>query len=399
LCYNICLEQPMELIPSNLSDYTLESYLIKISTRSRIIYLIIILFVAGCISVLPFIYVDVSVQARGFIQSDIEKQKIITPFHGKISYSHIRNGVKVEKGDTLLIIDSETIRAQKAAFENRLAENESAISDLEKLNTIDNPEIILDDSFFRTDRYFIEYSNMLKLRNIEYQTYQRIKAEHDRNKVLYETKLIPDSEFEKSLFSFKSEEENLSRIITYHKTLWHSDLMQRRNDSNTLNAEIQHCEEELNNRILIAPVEGEIIQSMDIQKGTIVGQNQAVAEISPEGELIATCFINPGDIGLLNRSQRVRIMIDALHYNEWGLLDASITEISDDMIVDEASNAYFRIKCKPEKTTLSLKDGTMASLKKGMSINARIVITRRSLFNLLFDKIDKWLNPYYKAEV
>lgn len=388
----------MELIPSDLSDYTLESYLIKISTRSRIIYLIIILFVTGCISVLPFIYVDVSVQARGFIQSSIEKQKIITPFHGKISYSHIRNGVKVEKGDTLLIIDSETIKAQKKALEKRLAENESAISDLEKLNLIENPEIIFDHSFFRTDRYFIEYSNMLKLRNIEYQTYQRIKADHDRNTILYKTKLIPDSEFEKSLFSYKSEEENLSRIITYHKTLWHSDLMQRKNDSNNLHAEIQHCEEELNNRILIAPVGGEIIQSMDIQKGTIVGQNQAIAEISPEGELIATCFINPGDIGLLNTSHKVRIMIDALHYNEWGLLDASITEISDDMIVDEASNAYFRIKCKPEKTTLSLKDGTMANLKKGMSINARIVITRRSLFNLLFDKIDKWLNPYYKTE-
>ena len=388
----------MELIPSDLSDYTLESYLIKISTRSRIIYLLIILFVTGCISVLPFIYVDVSVQARGFIQSDIEKQKIITPFHGRISYSHIRNGVKVDKGDTLLIIDSETIKAQKKALKKRLAENESAVSDLEKLNLIENPEIIFDPSFFRTDRYFIEYSNMLKLRNIEYQTYQRIKAEHDRNIVLYEKKLIPDSEFEKSLFSFRSEEENLNRIITYHKTLWHSDLMQRRNDANNLHAEIQRCEEELNNRILIAPVGGEIIQSMDIQKGTIVGQNQLVAEISPEGELIATCFINPADIGLLNTSQKVKIMIDALHYNEWGLLDATITEISDDMIVDDASNAYFRIRCKPEKTSLSLKDGTMANLKKGMSINARIVISRRSLYNLLFDKIDKWLNPYYKRE-
>jgi len=174
--------------------------------------------------------------------------------------------------------------------------------------------------------------------------------------------------------------------------------MQRRNESNTLHAEIQHCEEELNNRILIAPVGGEIIQSIDIQEGTIVGQNQPVAEISPEGELIATCFINPGDIGLLNTSQKVRIMIDALHYNEWGLLDASITEISDDMIVDDASNAYFRIRCKPEQTTLRLKDGTMAKLKKGMSINARIVISKRSLYNLLFDKIDKWLNPYYKRE-
>jgi HlyD family secretion protein len=388
----------MELIPSNLSDYTLESYLIKISTRSKIIYLLIILFVVGCISVLPFIYVDVSVQTRGYIQSGIEKQKIITPFHGRISYSHIKNGVKVEKGDTLLIIDSETIKAQKMALKNRLLENESSVYDLEKLNLIENTDNIFDHSFFRTGRYFIEYSNMLKLHNIEYQTYQRLKAEHDRNIVLHDKKLIPDSEFEKSLFSYKSEEENLNRILTYHKTVWHSDLMQRKNDLNTLLAEIQHCEEELNNRILIAPVGGEIIQSIDIQEGTVVGQSQTIAEISPEGELIATCFINPGDIGLLNPNQKVRIMIDALHYNEWGLLEARITEISDDMIVDEASHAYFRIRCKPEKTTLRLKDGTRANLKKGMSINARIVVSRRSLFNLLFDKIDKWLNPYYKKE-
>ncbi len=385
----------MELIPSNLSEYTLESYLIRISTRSRIIYLIIILFVAASFSVLPFIYVDVSVRTRGYIQSDIEKQKIITPFHGRISYSNLRKGVRVDKGDTLLIIDSETIKAQKSALKKRLSENESSVYDLENLNLIENPENTYDPALFRTDRYFVEYSNMLKLRNIQYQSYQRIRAEHERNIVLHEKKLIPDSEFEKSLFSYKSEEENLNQVVTYHKTVWHSDLMQRRNDLNTLEAEIRHCEEELNNRILIAPVGGEIIQSMDLQEGTIVGQNQIVAEISPESDLIATCFVNPADIGLLNPDQKVRIMIDALHYNEWGLLDARITEISDDMIVDDASNAYFRIRCKPEKTSLRLKDGTRANLKKGMSINARIVISRRSLYNLLFDKIDKWLNPYY----
>jgi hypothetical protein len=150
---------------------------------------------------------------------------------------------------------------------------------------------------------------------------------------------------------------------------------------------------------MLAPVSGEIIQSADIQKGTVVGLNQLVAEISPEGELVATCFVNPGDIGLINTNQNVRIMVDALHYNEWGLLDATITEISDDMIVDDGSNAYFRIRCKPEKTFLSLKNGISADLKKGMSLNARIVVTRRSLFNLLFDKADKWLNPYIKTEV
>ena len=44
------------------------------------------------IAILPFIYVDVSVQARGYFQSDIEKQVVYTPFQGKIIYTSIRNG-------------------------------------------------------------------------------------------------------------------------------------------------------------------------------------------------------------------------------------------------------------------------------------------------------------------
>jgi multidrug efflux pump subunit AcrA (membrane-fusion protein) len=55
--------------------------------------------------ILPFIYVDVSVQARGYFQSELEKQILFTPFQGKITYSSIRNGDHVNKGDTLLIID------------------------------------------------------------------------------------------------------------------------------------------------------------------------------------------------------------------------------------------------------------------------------------------------------
>ena len=76
------------------------------------------------------------------------------------------------------------------------------------------------------------------------------------------------------------------------------------------------------------------------------------------------------------------------------MLEGSIIDISDDMIVENGSTAYFRIKCKPEQTFMSLKNGLKASVKKGMSLNARIVVIRRSLFNLLFDKADKWFNPY-----
>lgn len=388
----------MDLIPCKLIDYSLENYLGRISSKSRIIYWLIIILVVLVIAILPFIYVDVSVQAQGFFQSEIEKQLIHAPYQGKIAFVSIKRGNKVIKGDTLFIIDSETTRAMMNSIQDKIHNNNAAISDLEKLILIENPDIQLKPGDFYLDKYFAEYSNMVKLWLIQFQKYQKSKSEFKRNELLHNQDIIPDIEFENSLFIFRTEEENLNQILVYHKSIWQADLMKRENDAVTLLADLKHCTEELNNRVVLAPVSGEIIQSADIQEGTIVAQNQQVAEISPKGQLIATCFVKPDDIGLINVNQNVRIQVDAYNYNEWGLLNASIIDISDDMIIEDGSSACFRIRCIPEKTFLTLKNGVRADIKKGMSFNARIVLIKRSLFNLLFDKADKWFNPYLNSK-
>ena len=117
----------MDLIPATLASYTLESYLTKVTPRSRIIYWIIILTIVIGIAILPFIYVDVSVQARGYIQSEIERQVVYAPLQGKILHISVRNGDRVLQGDTLLIIDSETIRARQEALIQRITENDAGI--------------------------------------------------------------------------------------------------------------------------------------------------------------------------------------------------------------------------------------------------------------------------------
>ena len=178
------------------------------------------------------------------------------------------------------------------------------------------------------------------------------------------------------------------------KSLWQNDLTMRKNESVRLLADLKQCSEELTDRIVLAPADGEIIQSSDIQTGSIVSAGQKIAEISPEGELVATCFVKPADIGFIHDKQKVKIQVDAFNHNEWGMLQGEIIDISDDMIVEEGSVAYFRIKCKPERTFLSLKNGYKAEIKKGMSLNTRIFVIRRSLYHLLFDKADKWFNPY-----
>jgi HlyD family secretion protein len=383
----------MDLVPATIASNTLECYLTKVTVRSRIIYWIIIGTVAAGIALLPFVHVDVSVQARGYFRADIEKQIVYTPFQGKITYTSIHNGDQVKKGDTLLVIDSESIRALQSSIIQRISENNASINDLEILTGLDSIDLKNPDTGLTTMRYQAEFRHVSNQQAMQLQKYRKKKTEHERNEHLYNQEIIPAADYENSLFVLGSERDNLNQILLYQKSVWQNDLAVRKNEAVKLYADLEQCNEELSNRIVLSPACGEIIQSADVQPGSVINSGQRIAEISPGGELIATCFVKPGDIGLINEKQKVRIQVDAFNYHEWGMLPGDIIDISDDMIVEDGS-AYFRIKCRPERTFLSLKNGKVAFIKKGMSFNARIVVIRRSLYHLLFDKADKWFNPY-----
>jgi len=384
----------MELLPSDLAGYTLENYLLRISTRTRIIYWMIIAGIAVSLAVLPFIYVDVPDQAGGYFQSDIEKQIISSPFPGRVVFASVDNGRKVSKGDTLLIIESDAEKARMIAILERINENNLAIDDLGKLTSpaVNGTSLRRED--FRTERYFSEYSSMMRERKIRYQKYSLIKAAHERNATLHTQKIIPDNEFENSLYSLRTEEENLNHVLAGYKTGWQSDIAERKIREGELIAEMEKCGEEIANRVVTTPGSGEILMGSGLRQGSLVAMNQHIAEISPEGRLVACCFVRRSDIGLVWPQQKVRIQVDAFNYNEWGLLDATILDVSDDLIMVNGSEPRFRVRCLPVSEFMSRKGGPRAELKKGMSFNARIIVTRRTLFRLLLDKTDDWMNPF-----
>lgn len=384
----------MELLPKEWSDKILADYLCRVTTRSKVIYWIIIVIILTVLLSLPLIYVDVAVRSRGFFQSGIERQPILAPCSGKVVYTGINDGKEVTRGDTLMIIGSEAISAEFSSVEQRVSENISAINDLNNLLTVRLGGTRLSSVSLGTQRYLAEYTSLVRLLELQAQSYHKAKSDYLRIKKLHDQKVISDAEYDASYFTFRSEQENLAQVVAQTNAKWELDLAQRRNDSIMLQAELLRCKEELKNRIMIAPLSGEIIQSRDIQTGALVYNNQQIAEISPDGEIVGICYVSPEDIGMIKTGLQVVIQVDALKYTEWGLLDAMITHISDDLIVDEGQSAYFRVECKPARNYLSLKDNVVAELKKGMTFNARIVITERNLYNLLFDKMDDWLNPY-----
>jgi HlyD family secretion protein len=198
-----------------------------------------------------------------------------------------------------MIIGSEAISAELASIEKRILENTSAITDLNELLTIRLLDTKLSWVKISTKLYFAEYKSLARLIDLQAQTYQRHRSEFLRAKKLYEQKVISEAEYEASYFAFRLEQQNLAQILAQALAKWELELSQRRNDSIILDAELQRCNEELKNRVLIAPVSGEIIQSRDKQSGTMVYSNQQIAELSPEGEIIGLCYVSPREIGMI----------------------------------------------------------------------------------------------------
>ena len=95
---------------------------------------------------------------------------------------------------------------------------------------------------------------------------------------------------------------------------------------------------------------------------------------------------------MIQPGKPVNFQIDAFNYNQWGLATGRITQISKD--VDMVNNQpVFKVKCFIDQNNLTLKNGFKGYLDKGMTLSARFQLTERTLFDLLYDKVDDWLNP------
>ena len=141
-----------------------------------------------------------------------------------------------------------------------------------------------------------------------------------------------------------------------------------------------------------APVTGTIQQFSGMQAGNFVSPGQQIAQIITQDSLLVEVYVSPADIGMLSVGMPVRFQIDAFNYNQWGLAEGAITNIAKDVSMLEGQ-PQFLVQCQLSQNSLQLKNGYEGQLKKGMTLTARFQLSRRSLYQLLYDKVDDWVNP------
>ncbi|QLE00946.1 HlyD family efflux transporter periplasmic adaptor subunit [Galbibacter sp. BG1] len=378
----------MQIFPKEILDNTTEVFRFKHSTSSKIIYSILLLGIIIIISLLPIINVDVYTSARGILKPNKNRVPINVINTGQVTLYNIENNKAVNKGDTLLIIN-DAILDQKLELSkyqiNQLKEFEEDLNLLVTGNGISLNNI----KSAKYQKEFIEFQQ----KQLELKTRLSIKQkDYNRNKILVEKGVIAQSEFDNIEFEYELAKNNIYQYKKQQQNTWQANLTEAENQLESLLSDKNQIIQNKSQYIVTAPLSGTLLNTTQLEVGSYISIGAKIAEISPATEMIAECFISPADIGFINDKDKVSFQVDAFNYNQWGLVEGKIKEIGNDIEVIN-DNPVFKIVCEVDQDYLELKNGFQGKLKKGMTLNAQFLLTKRTLFDLLYDKVDDWLNP------
>ncbi|UPZ18006.1 HlyD family secretion protein [Flavobacterium humidisoli] len=334
---------------------------------------------------LPIVKIDISSQSRGIVRSTTDNVPVTSVVSGRVVWLNLKNNQVVQKGDTLVKISKQNLETEK---NTQNAVSSSVIELLRDVNSIlSDKTSYLQTSTARED--FLKF----QLRKNELQSkVSQAMLNYNRNKALFEKNIIAKVEYEKYEYELRSANEALKSYVSEQKSTWENQKRDLEERVKNLSGSMEKIKIEENNYAITAPISGTIENFSGFQVGSFFNATQSIATISAIDHLIVETMVSPNDIGLIHNNQKVKFQLDAFNYNQWGLLEGKVIDIDRNISVQE-NQTFFKVRCELNSTEMKLNSGYKTNISKGMTLTTRYVITRRSLFDLLFDKIDDWLNP------
>jgi HlyD family secretion protein len=377
-----------QIFPKEIIKNTIEVHRFKHRVSSKIIYSILLLSIITICVALPYIFLDIYSSAQGIIKAEKEKNQLASLYSGKIKDIFITENQTVQKGDTLLNIDNTVVKDKLNLLSNQLEEIKLFVHDL---NYLTNSKKLSQDSLqsFSYQKQHIQHTQ--KLRELQIR-YAKVKRDFKRQEKLFKKNVIAKVEYQNNRYNLELALSELNHFKIQQRNQWQSELTQQNNKLKELESTLLQYKEEQNNYIILAPINGTIQNLIGLEVGNFITASSLLAEISPDTDLIAECYIKPADIGLLKPNTIVKIQVDAFNYNQWGMATGKIISVSKDISFVN-NTPMFKVICSLDQKQLRLKNGFQGKLKKGMTFNARFFITNRSAFDLLYDTVDDWLNP------
>jgi multidrug resistance efflux pump len=397
------------LHPAAFSHDTVESLFAGHRLDRPYLYWLILAACTIGIIAAPLVEVDVSISASGRVRSRIERCEVQAPIAGLIAQVLARDNDRVRAGQPLVLLQSRDIDERLGRNQAMQAEHRRRIADLEAATPVGTQNRALGASpaaglppaeEFATAAFRQEYLQFLASLEANRLTTANLRTAFERSALLAARGITTRREADAARYELDRGESETVLLIQQASARWQVRLQDEQTALDTLASEEKRLEEERALHIIRAPAAGVLLGFLGLNAGVFVLAGQSLGALSPDDSLVIEALIPPRDAGLIRLGQPVKIQIDAYPYAQWGMLDGEVAAISEDAspVYRGAPGGFsafqFKVIIHPIATALRLPSGLCGELKKGLTVQTRFFVVRRSLFRLLYDDIRSSFDPH-----
>lgn len=410
--------------PARLAEHTVESLFAEHGPERAWTYWLLLAGVIGALASLPLIGVDVSVRAAGLVRPETERIQIRPAVSGHLVEILARDNERVRSGQPLLAIRSRDLEERLGRNQVRQIEQAELIGDLELLTTepamvtvkpsgdtaekndtagpLSIPSPLHGGSVvkipFKTPALQQDYAQYWAHQNSVSLAGRKASTELARAVLLEAKGIATRQELENARYEVERITAEARLLAEQTLARWQTRLHEERSALAALLSEAERLREEQLLYTLLAPADGQLLGFDGWSAGAFVSAGQPMGVLSPDNTLLIETWVSSRDVGLVRVGQNVRLQIDAFPYTEWGTLEGTVTAISGDLAEGglrgtAASVAAFKVLVQPAATFVSLPNGTRGELRKGLTLSARFLVARRSVFQLLYEDASAWFDP------
>ncbi|WP_207510558.1 HlyD family secretion protein [Longitalea luteola] len=379
------MPESSRIYPSAAAEYYIEKHYRDHRHGSLVLYWLLLgLFIIAFV-LLFIVRIDISVRSSGLFRSARERTEIRSLVAATVEKVLVKENDHVSAGEPLVQLLANAVNDKQGAVISQKNELLKQQQDLQQL--LRGKYQHLRSRLYMQEQ--VVYNSKLHEITIRLNVARR---NFNRYKELYQEKIISTAEFEKYEADYRTAQNELSLLREQQRDKWQSELTALNIQLKDLQARHTAYREEQGLYTISSPTSGYIQQLKGIAPGSLLTAGELIGEVSPDSGLLAEIYVSPKNIGYLYEGMTVRMQIDAFDYNVWGMVPGKVRSISRDIFIQDGQ-PLFKVWCEINKPVLRLKNGYQGMIKKGMTVQARFLVTRRTLFQLLFDKADDWLNP------
>jgi adhesin transport system membrane fusion protein len=345
--------------------------------------------------------IDQTVRAQGQVVALARTQVIQAADGGVLSRLLVREGQRVQAGETLAVLERER---SSAAFEERRAHDAALAIALLRAQA---------EASGQAPRFgpkYKEYPELLATQQALYE--QRKRGLGEESAALQDTLSMAQDELRMNEDLFKTGDTSRVEVMRARRqvTELQGRLQATRNKylqdarqeaarlADELSSSRYKLEEQksiLDHTTLTAPVAG-IVKYMKVTTiGGVLRAGDELMQISPtDGEMVVEVKVNPSDIGQLKPGLPAFVKLDAFDYSVYGNLQGTLNYISADTLTEQGANGqaqtYYRahVRIAPQAAQANARLAALA-LKPGMTATVDLRTASRSLLQYLAKPIFK----------